>query len=193
MTRLACGLLLSLIIGCVQPLIAESAQDAAANRAEAKLQHLQKNAELGHPDPRPTEFSESEINAYFASGKVKLPEGVQAVSFQGHPGVVTASCLIDFDQVKAGRHSGNPLLSLFSGTHDVVVEASASGAGGEGLVEAQSVMIDGVDIPRFVLELFIQKFLQPKYPNLGMVSRFPLPQKIDTAVVGEHKLIITQK
>lgn len=186
-------LLLPLIIGWAKPLIAESGQDAAANRAAARLQHIEKNAALAHPDSRPSEFSENEINAYFAAGKVKLPEGVQSVTFQGHPGVVTASCRIDFDQVKAGRRSGNPLLSLFSGIHDVVVEANASGAGGEGLVEVQSVMLDGVEIPRFVLELFIQKFLQPKYPNLGMISRFSLAQKIDTAAVGEHKLIITQK
>ena len=77
--------------------------------------------------------------------------------------------------------------------HDVVVVANARGTGGEGLVDVQSVSIDGVEVPRFILELFIEKFLQPNYPNIGLRSRFSLPQKIDTAVVGTHKLTLIQK
>lgn len=34
---------------------------------ERKLQHLETNAAQAHPDPSPTEFSEQEVNAYFAS------------------------------------------------------------------------------------------------------------------------------
>jgi hypothetical protein len=85
------------------------------------------------------------------------------------------------------------LLSLFSGIHDVVVVANATGAQGQGLVEVQLVLLDGIEIPRFVLELFVEKVLQPKYPNVGLESRFALPQKIDTAIVGANKLNITQK
>lgn len=171
---------------------ANSRQDAAS-RTEAKLQHVERNGELTNPDPRPTVFTEQEINAYFASGKVKLPAGVQSVTFHGSPGVINAACQVDFDQVKAGRHSANPLLALFSGVHDVAVVANASGKFGQGVVDVQSVTLDQVEIPRIVLELFVEKFLQPKYPDIGLQSRFPLPDKIDRAVVGEHTLTITQK
>jgi hypothetical protein len=172
--------------------MADSSQDAV-ERAQSKLQHIEKNAELAHPDPMPTEFTEQEINAYFAAGKVKLPDGVQSVTFQGQPGVVTASCHVDFDRVKAGRMSANPLLALFSGVHDVVVIAQAAGVDRQGVVSVQSVSFDGVEIPRFVLELFVEKYLRPKYPNVGLQSRFALADKIDTAIVGEHKLSITQR
>jgi hypothetical protein len=75
----------------------------------------------------------------------------------------------------------------------VVVIARAHAAGGEGLVEIESVSLDAADIPRFVLQMFVEKFLKPKYPNLGLDSRFRLPDRVDTATVGRHTLVITQK
>jgi hypothetical protein len=157
------------------------------------LRHIEKNAELTHPDRTPTRFTDEEINAYIASGRVKLPDGVESVKFEGQPAIVTATCRVDFDQVKAGRRSGNPLLSIFSGVHDVVVTAQASGSNGQGLVDVQSVSFDGVEIPRFILQLFVEKYLQPQYPNVGLQSRFALPDRIDYAVVGERSLTVTQK
>jgi hypothetical protein len=41
--------------------------------------------------------------------------------------------------------------------------------------------------------MFVEKYLQPKYPGVGLDSKFALPARIDTATVGLHKLTITQK
>jgi len=195
--RLAGALLVvatfALFIARPDGVIAGSSQNGAAASVQAKLQHIERNADREHPDPTPTEFSDQEINTYFSAGEVKLPAGVQSVTFQEQPGVVTASCRVNFDELKAGQRSANPLLSLFSGIHDVVVVANAKGTGGQGVVEVQSVMLDEVEIPRFVLDLFVEKFLQPKYPDIGIDSHFPLPQKIDAAVVGAQKLSVIQK
>jgi hypothetical protein len=160
---------------------------------DRKLQHLQTNGALAHPDQSPTEFTEQEINAYFASGSVKLPAGVRSVVFQEQPGMVIATSRVDFDQLKAGKNSYNPLLSVFSGVHDVVVTAHAYGARGEGMVHADSVSLDGVEVPSFVLEMFVQKYLKPRYPNVGIDSRFELPARVDTATVGLHRLVVIQK
>lgn len=165
----------------------------ATGSMERKLQHIQSNAKLSPPDQTPTEFTEQEINAYFASGAIKLPAGVQSVIFQGQPEVVTATARVDFDQLNAGRRSSNPLLSMFSGIHDVVVSAHVRGAGGQGYVNVDTVSLDGVEIPRFVLQMFVEKYLQPKYPGVGLDSKFALPDRIDTAKVGLHKVTITQK
>jgi hypothetical protein len=170
-----------------------SVSSSAVSGMERKLQHIERNAALSQPDQTPTEFTEQEINAYFAAGKIKLPAGVQSVNFQGQPGVVTATSRVDFDELKAGRRSSNPLLSVFSGVHEVVVVAHAHGAGGQGFVNVDSVSLDEVGIPRFALQLFVEKYIQPKYPNIGMNSRFTLPDRIDTATVGLHKLSVTQK
>jgi len=160
---------------------------------ERKLQHVESNGAQQHPDPAPTEFSEQEINAYFASGEVQLPVGVKSVVFQEQPGIVVGTSQIDFDQLKAGKNSYNPLLSIFSGLHDVVVTTHAYGARGEGLVQVDSVSLDSVEVPQFVLELFVEKYLKPRYPNIGLDSRFALPARVDAATIGLHRVSITQK
>jgi hypothetical protein len=160
---------------------------------QSNLQHIESNGVAAAPDQTPTEFAEQEINAYFAAGMVKLPAGVRSVRFEGEPGIITATARVDFDQIKSGRNSSNPLLSIFSGVHDVVVVAPAHGAGGQGYVHIDSVSLDGVEIPRVVLQLFVDKYLRPKYSNLGLDSQFSLPDRIDTATVGLHKLTVTQK
>ena len=160
---------------------------------ERKLEHLEGNGSRPQPDSAPTVFTEDEINAYFAAGKVELPTGVRSVHFQAQPGVVTATTQVDFDKLQEGRSSSNPLLSMFTGVHEAVVVAQAHGSGGVGYVQVDSGSLDGVEIPRFVLQLFVEKFLQPKYPGIGLDSKFALPDRIDTAAVGSHTLTIVQK
>ena len=191
------NLLLAAVIFLTLVLIAQvnpsSKSSPPVSSMERKLEHVQSNGALAHPDQTPTEFTEQEVNAYVASGAIKLPAGVQSVNFQGQPEVVIATTRVDFDELKAGRRSSNPLLSMFSGIHDVVVSAHVRGAGGQGYVNVDSVSLDGVDIPRFALQMFVEKYLQPKYPAVGLDSQFALPARIDTATVGLHKLTITQK
>ncbi len=160
---------------------------------ERKLRRIQSNSTSSHPQPVSTEFTEDEINDYFAAKKVNLPAGVQSILFQGELGVVTATTRVDFERVKSGHSSFNPLLEIFSGVHDVVVVAHARGAGGVGYVEIDSVSLDGVEIPKFVLQLFVEKYVQPRYPGLGLDSKFSLPDRIDSATVGAHELTVMQK
>jgi hypothetical protein len=170
-----------------------SSNSAPVANFEKKLQHIQSNADRKPPDSTPTEFSEQEINAYFASGNIDLPAGVQSVAFQEQAGIVIGTSRVDFDQLKTGKSSYNPLLSIFSGVHDVVATAHVYGAKREGFVHVDSVSIDGVEIPQFVLELFVQKYLKPKYPNVGIDSRFALPARVDAATIGLHKVTVIQQ
>lgn len=167
----------------------------AAGRMQKKLQHLESNGALTHPDEAPTEFTEEEINSYMKSDSVVLPDGVQSVYFSGQAGTLTATARIDFDKIKikSGRSSSNPLLMIFNGTHNILVDAHAYGAGHEGFVHVDSLQLDGVEVPDFALRLFVEKYLQPKYPDIGIDSRFALPNRIDTARIGDHELTVTQK
>lgn len=180
----------ALIVLFASLLLAQSPPTASFDQ---KLKHVEANSAAHPPSEAPTEFTEQEINNYVASDQVQLPEGVQSVKFQGQPGVITANTRVDFDQLRAGQNSSNPLLSMFSGIHDVVVTAHGHGVGGKGYVEVDTVTLDGVEIPRFVLEAFVEKYVTPKYPEVGLNSRFAMPDRIDTASVGLHKLTITQK
>lgn len=167
-----------------------------ANPAESaadKLDYIHRNGQKPHPDARPTQLTEAEANAYFASGKVKMPAGVESLRLTGVSGAITGRCRVDFDQVRAGRGNSNPLLSLFSGVHDIVVEADASAFNYQGHVHVNSVSIDNVEVPHFVLELFVEKYVTPKYPGVGLDSTFRLPDKIETATVGSHELTVIQQ
>ena len=166
---------------------------SAVASMESKLEHIRENGARPAPDPNPTEITEQEANAYVAAGKIKLPAGVESVTFQAEPGILVGTSRVDFDRMKAGRTSGNPLLGVFSGVHEVVVHTQARGEHGQGTVHVESVSLDGVEIPRFVLQMFVEKYLQPKYPGIGLDSRFTLPAIIDAAVVGQHRVTVVQK
>jgi hypothetical protein len=174
-----------------------SSQQTSAHRLadslQTKLDHFQQNGEQEHPDQAPTVMTEEEINDYIAAGRIVLPQGVKKLKLEGRSGVVTAFLNVDFDEIRAGQNSSNPMLSLFSGQHDVRVEADASGSGREGRVHVREVDIDGFSVPRMALEYFVSKYITPKYPNVGIDSQFQLPDKIDMATVGYHKVTVTQK
>lgn len=171
----------------------EAMYQSAAASADRKFQHIEENGARSTPDQQPTVLAEREVNAYLSSGKVKLPDGVKSVRFSGRPGIVDATARVDFDEITAKARSSNPLLSLFSGIHDVHAVAKAEGSGGEGRAEIQSVDIDGTTVPRMALEYFISKYVTPKYPEVGMTSTFQLPDRIDIATVGQGTLTVTQK
>jgi hypothetical protein len=163
---------------------------ASVNR---KIAHLEANGRTARPNPAPTVLTEAEINAYLASDQVQFPAGVNSVHLTGSQGTISGTAKVDFDQVRAGIHSSNPLLSIFSGVHNVDVDAHACGRGGEGYVHVDSVSLDGVEVPNFVLQLFVEKYIQPRNPNIGIDSRFKLPDRIDGAVVGQHQVTLVQK
>jgi hypothetical protein len=164
-----------------------------AESMQRKLDHLRANAALAQPDQTPTVLTEEEVNDYFAAGMVKLPQGVKKVTLQGQSGVITGLVTVDFDEIRAGQRSSNPLLAIFSGTHNVRVEADAAGSGGQGRVHVRTVSIDGVEVPAVALQFFVEKYITPKYPNVGIDSQFAMPERIDTATVGYHKVSLTQK
>ncbi len=55
---------------------------------EQKIAYLKQNAAKSHPDPKPTEITEHEANAYFNEGGVKLPKGVSHVRLAATPGMI---------------------------------------------------------------------------------------------------------
>ena len=165
----------------------------AAQRFEDKLDFLERNAKSKPVSRRPTQINADEVNAWFHEGGYKLPQGVQKVLFHSQPDTIQADATVDFDAVKEGKRNLNPLLSMFSGVHDVQVAATASAQSGQGHVNIQSVSIDGVAVPNLALELFINKYLKPKYPDVGMQNDFQMPDRIDTATVGNDNALLTQK
>src|SRR5438105_10673325 len=101
-------------------------QAAAADAMQKKIDFIKANSAASRIDPRPTTFTQNEINAYFAERRVKMPDGVKSVRFSLTPGTVTAFTRVDFDEITASARSRHPLMAIFSGVHDVQVVADAS-------------------------------------------------------------------
>ena len=160
---------------------------------QKKLAWLKMNATKTHPDPRPTDLTEPEVNAYFNEGGVKLPKGVSHLRLSSHDAVIDGHANVDFEQIMQGRGSNNPFYSLFSGSHDVHAVAQATGANGTGTIHVQSVELDGVQLPQFALQFFVQHYITPKYPNVGITSTFKLPLRIVSAVVETGKVRLIQR
>ena len=160
---------------------------------QQKLGWLKLNAARPHPDSKPTDLTEPDINAYFAEGGVKMPKGVSRLRLSSQGATVDAHADVDFEQIMQGRGSSIPLYSLFSGTHDVHAVAQASGTGGVGTIRVQSIDFDGVTIPQFALEWFVEHYLAPKYLNVGVTSTFKLPLRIESATVETGKVRLVQR
>lgn len=166
---------------------------AAYQSMERKLDAIVSNGASSNVRPISTEITAGEANAWVSEGGVRLPPGVSDVRFSSQPAVITADCRIDFDKVTAGAKSSNPFLALFTGVHDVNVVAQASAAQGVGHVRVESMSIDGVTVPRAAMEFFVNRYLKPKYPNVGLDTKFRMPSRIDVAVVGKNKATVTQR
>jgi len=172
---------------------ASGAASPTLRSMERKLEHIESNAQAATPDPMPTILTEDEVNAYVSSGAVSLPKGVQRVRLEELPGGVTANARVDFDQITQGSRSMNPLLALFTGVHQVKIASHAHGAHGHGYVHVESVSIDGVEVPQIALQFFVDRYIRPKHPEIGIDSRFQIPDRIDSAVVGRHQVTLVQK
>lgn len=179
--------------GAVPQRTSSSSETQSADSFQRKLDYIERNAQKDAPDERPTVVTENEVNAYFAQRRLKLPDGVKLVKFGFQPGVVNALTRVDFDEITKSRHSWNPLLALFSGVHDAQVIAHAQGSRGRVQVHVDSVTLDGVNVPRMALELFVERFVNPKYPAVRLDGQYKLPAKLDTVNVGTHQSTVTQK
>jgi hypothetical protein len=173
--------------------IAQNGHSGDFHAIQKKLAWLKQNATKLHPDSKPVELTEPEVNAYFNEGGVKLPRGVSGLHLTSQAAVIDAHAQVDFEEIMQGKGSSNPLYGAFSGHHDVHAVAQASGVNGVGTIKVQSIDLDGVQVPPWALEFFVQHYVSSKYPSVGMTSTFKLPLRIDSAVVETGKVRLTQR
>ncbi len=189
-----CNLFLVLVAGvALAQTPKQSRHSAAFQSMQRKLDYITRNGELVKPDQNPTVITADEANAYFAEGGVKFPVGVKSVTLRSTPGVIIAQTRIDFDEITASHRSMNPLLMVFTGLHDVEIVTRASVSGHTGTVEVQQVSIDDLEVPHMALQYFVERYVTPKYPGIGLTSKFGMPARIDVATVGANSASVAQK
>lgn len=187
------ALLLELATAPLSVLQAGVTHSAEYRSLAQKLAYLKLNATRSHPDPKPVVFTEPEVNAYFSEGGVKLPTGVSELRLTSRTGIIDGHAHVDFEEIMRGHNKSNPLYDLFSGSHDIHVVAEAAGMNGVASIKVQTVELDNVAVPQWALEFFVQRYITPRYPNVGMTSTFKMPLRIQTATVGTGKVTLEQK
>lgn len=170
-----------------------ASQKTLADSMQKKVDLVRENGARPQPQRRVTAFDQDEINAYFAEHRLKIPDGVKSVVFALSPDRVVSKTRVDFDEITRERRSHNPLMYLFTGTHNVEVVARTRNAGAGAVhVAVESVVIDGVTVPRMALEFFIERFVNPKYPAVGLDRDYQLPSQMKSVVIGSRKGTVTQ-
>ncbi|HUQ49541.1 MAG TPA: hypothetical protein VM056_02415 [Terriglobales bacterium] len=174
-------------------LAAPASTTKLADAMQRKIDFVTVNGRKAIPEKKSTVFAQDEINAYFAERRLKMPEGVRSVKFQLRPELVTANASIDFDEITREKRSLNPLMYLFTGLHDVTVTARAVPLGkGEVRVTVETVTIDGVTVPKMALKFFVERYVNPKYPNVGLDHEYRLPAKMNSVIIQKAKGTVNQ-
>jgi hypothetical protein len=162
---------------------------AAAQSAAEKLSRIQQAASSGGAGSQ-TAFSEEEVNSYLAyKMEPDYPAGLSKVQVNFVPGRILGTARVDFDKAMAARQPlGGMADYLFWGLHTLAVEGGFSAVDGVGRFDLESVALDGYTLPQKLVDLLIETFLKPRYPNLALDRPFLLPYSIDRVEVMRERV-----
>ena len=138
-------------------------------------------------------ISEAEANSYLQYEMLPyFPPGVSRVRLKFHPARPQGSLQVDFGKLKeAFGGSGNPLVDYFlQGVHTLGVEGTFTSSGGIARFALQTVTLDGVALPRMVVDFLIERYLKPSYPEVSIDRPFRLPFSIDKMSVEEGSVLL---
>lgn len=177
-----CGAVLAL----VAPVAASQRPATAdAERMGKKVQAIQERAVAPATAAKPlkTSFSERELNAYLRlNASAELPSGVtQAQVTLLDAGKVDTRALVDLDVLRTAEKRGwlDPL-AYVSGILEVRTIGTFRGANGKGVFTFESATVDGVPVPRVLMQELVAFYTRtPETPKGILLDQpFDLPAGI---------------
>ena len=182
------------MLGTATALPPSRAAGGVAVSAEAAESAAEKFRQIREPSTvrssAAIQFSEEEVNSYFDYELApRYPGGVSKVSVRFLPGRLLGTAEVDFDKGKAARRMPGGMPDyLFWGVHTLSVEGGFSAVNGIGQFDLESVSLDGVPLPRTLVDFLMDAYLKPRYPGLDIDRPFPLPHSIDRVQVLRESL-----
>ena len=160
---------------------------------EAKLQILESN-----DTQPPVSYPAVIITTYEANSYLKvhsgefLPPGVHTPLLSVQPEHATASADVDFDELSRSYPNPNDwgpkiLAAMFHGTQHVTVTAKIQSESAGVLVQIESVVVGSMTVPSWLVDLMIQKVLQPRY-NFDLSKPLPYPDHVTQIVLGSGQV-----
>ena len=161
--------------------------ERSAHQLQGKIDAVKKAAAVeGQGDRRreEVEVTEAELESYVLYKlRDDIPARMDSIDVQLTPGAIAADTQMTFT-----NSTGNTVVdSLVNGTHNLFVKGKLSGANGEGKFDLDSVKVDGIPVPKVLIETLINKYVKPKYPEVDLKEPFELPWQIDRITIEEGK------
>jgi hypothetical protein len=168
----------------------EKVSAKAAKSLQDKMDAIKKaEADPGRaPAASRVEVSEVELESYMLYNlKKDIPAQMDSFDVQLEPGTVGAQTQLTF----ASDATGNPIVdAVVSGTHDLFVKGSLQGSQGRGKFDLLEVRIDGIPVPKVLIQSLFDKYVKPKYPDADLKEPFDLPWGIEGLTLQQGKAII---
>ena len=144
-----------------------------------------------------TTFTDSQLNAWLKmDGKANVPVGLVSpqISFDAL-GKLTARGLVDLDGVRKSKERGvlDPM-NYLSGSLPIVLVGKLSGVSGAGTFDVESATLNGVTVPRLLIQELIAYYSKsPDFPDgITLGKPFPLPAGVKTLLISKGSATVVQ-
>jgi hypothetical protein len=131
-------------------------------------------------------FSVAEANAYAREeARREVGDGLRNARVWFSPGKASGSAVVDFVklQTERGRPPGLLLRWMLQGEKEVQVSVKVEARDGKGKIDVDEVYLEGVGIPKGAVDLLIEYYLLPRYPDAKIGQWFELRHQVERITV----------
>ena len=87
--------------------------------------------------------------------------------------------------------TGNPMVdALVGGTHNLFLKGKLGGEHGRGKFDLEEIRVDGIPVPKVLIQTLFKKYVKPKYPDADLNEPFDLPWGIEELTIEQSKAIV---
>jgi hypothetical protein len=138
-------------------------------------------------------FTPGEVNAYAAEeARREVPDGLRNPKITLGAGTARGTALIDFAKVQTARGEPPGLLLgwLLRGERQVTVDVAFQSSHGTARVDVQSVTVGSATLSGRALDLVIEYYVMPRFPDAAIGRPFELRHNIRQVGIRELLLLL---
>ncbi len=123
------------------------------------------------------ELSEAELESYVLySLKEDIPAEIDSIDVQLGSDTIASDTQITFNS----NATGNPMVdALVGGTHNLFLKGKLIASQGRGKFDLEEIRVDGIPVPKVLIEALFKKYVKPKYPDADLKEPFDMPYGIE--------------
>jgi len=123
------------------------------------------------------ELTEAELESYVLySLKDDIPAKIDSIDVQLGLDTIGSDTQITF----TSNATGNPMVdALVGGTHNLFLKGKLIASQGRGKFDLEEIRVDGIPVPKVLIEALFKKYVKPKYPDADLKEPFDMPYGIE--------------